>query len=290
MYPKISIVTPSFNQGSYIEECILSILNQGYPNLEYIIIDGGSTDNTIEIIKRYQSQLSFWISEKDSGLYEALNKGFEKTTGEILGWLNSDDILHRKSLFTIADIFSALPEVQWLQGYPSLIDNDGRIVFHQPPRYNKYDFFLKEYHDGTFIQQESTYWRRELWEEAGSHISMKYKYAGDFELWMRFFSIQKLYTTRAMIGAFRYRGEEQMSNKYYSSYMNECDLIVDEFSKLLTPDELSEKKKLKFLKFMKQKYPLLARVYFNRALGKYANNGNDIVFDVKQHKFKLNGN
>jgi glycosyltransferase involved in cell wall biosynthesis len=288
LYPKISIVTPTYNQGAYIEECIQSIVGQGYPNLDYIIIDGGSTDNTIDVIKKYQDQLSYWVSEKDNGLYDALNKGFKRATGKIFGWLNSDDILHRKSLFTIAEIFNTLPDVEWVQGYPTLIDQKGRIVFHQNPRFSKYDFFLKEYHDGSFIQQESTYWSRALWEKAGSHMSTKYKYAADFELWIRFFTLGKLYTTPAMIGAFRYRGEEQLSNRYFSEYMKECDLIIDEYSKLLKPDELSEIKKIKYLKSMRHRFPFLAKVYFNRALADCKKNENDIVFDVKRNIFKLN--
>jgi len=290
LIPKISIVTPTYNQGAFIEECIISVLEQDYPNLEYIIIDGGSTDNTLGIIKKYQSRIKYWISEKDTGMYDALNKGFKLATGDILGWLNSDDILHRKSLFTVAEIFSTLPEVQWMQGYPTLIDKEGRIVSHQHPRFNKYDFFLKEYHDGTFIQQESTYWTRALWEKAGSYVSTNYKYAGDFELWMRFFTIEKLYTTPAMIGAFRYRGEEQLSNRYFSEYMKECDLIIDEYSKLLKPEELSEIKKIKHLKSMRQRFPFLAKVYFNRALADCKINERHIVFDIKRNNFKLNSN
>ncbi len=96
-YPKISIVTPTFNQGNFIEESILSVIEQQYPNLEYIIMDGGSTDNTIEIIKKYESQLTYWVSQKDNGMYDALNRGFKRATGEIMGWLNSDDLLIRKS-------------------------------------------------------------------------------------------------------------------------------------------------------------------------------------------------
>lgn len=91
-YPKISIITPSYNQGKYLEDTILSVLGQNYPNLEYIIIDGGSTDNSVEIIKKYEPQLTSWISEKDNGQSDAINKGFTKATGEILAWLNSDDM------------------------------------------------------------------------------------------------------------------------------------------------------------------------------------------------------
>src|SRR5579863_3042816 len=90
-FPKISIITPTLNQGGYIEESILSVIGQKYPNLEYIIVDGGSTDNTLETIKKYEQYITYWVSQKDNGMYEALNHGFKKATGEIMGWLNSDD-------------------------------------------------------------------------------------------------------------------------------------------------------------------------------------------------------
>lgn len=105
-YPKISIVTPSFNQGKYIEQTILSILDQKYPNLEYIIIDGGSTDNSIEIIKKYESQIAFWVSEKDMGQAHAINKGLSHCTGQFFNWINSDDYLDEGALFTVAKNFT----------------------------------------------------------------------------------------------------------------------------------------------------------------------------------------
>jgi glycosyltransferase involved in cell wall biosynthesis len=226
-YPKISIVTPSFNKGSFIEKTIQSVLGQDYPNLEYIIIDGGSTDNSIDIIQKYQTSLKYWITEKDDGMYHAIQKGFGHSTGEIMGWLNSDDILHPKSLFTIAEMFSSFEEVEWIQGHPTVVDETGRIVYSRNARNNKFDFYKKKYRDGVFIQQESTYWRQSLWEKAGSHISTDYKYAGDFELWMRFFNYAKLYNTSAIIGAFRFSGEGQITNNHYDAYLNECDLIID---------------------------------------------------------------
>src|SRR5437870_5518796 len=101
--PRISMVTPSYNQGPFIRDTILSVLGQGYPNLEYLIIDGGSTDSTVEIIKEYEKHLSYRVSEKDNGQSHAINKGFRKATGEILMWLNSDDLLMPGALFFIAD-------------------------------------------------------------------------------------------------------------------------------------------------------------------------------------------
>lgn len=106
-YPKITIITPSYNQGQYIEETIRSILLQNYPNLEYIIIDGGSRDESIEIIKKYEPWLTYWVSEKDSGQSNAINKGFKRATGEIINWVNSDDILFSGSLHRVATYFTS---------------------------------------------------------------------------------------------------------------------------------------------------------------------------------------
>src|ERR1022692_1920792 len=185
-YPKISIVTATFNQASFIEETILSVLDQQYPNLEYIIIDGGSNDGTVDIIKKYEHCLAYWISEKDAGLYDALNKGFQKATGEIMSWLNSDDILHRRSLSMVASAFMDFPMIEWLGGVPSQIDEKGRSIWVgvETP-WNKYRYLNLDY---KYIQQEGIFWRRSLWEKSGGYISTEYEIASDLELWSRFFT------------------------------------------------------------------------------------------------------
>lgn len=266
-FPKISIVTATFNQGTYIEACILSIIEQKYPNLEYIIIDGGSTDNTVDIIKKYEQHITYWISEKDNGLYGALQCGFQKSTGEIMGWLNSDDLLTQNSLFTIADIFFNNPKIRWIQGLPCVADELGRIVYHRPQRSSKYPFYLKEYReDGIFIQQESTYWRRELWEESGATITEHYRYAGDFELWMRFFKYEVQYTTTALIGAFRIRKDKnQISTKNYSHYLDECDKIVDDFIKELNGSDITILEQIKNSKKRSLIKSLLKRIGLSKS-------------------------
>ena len=120
-WPKVSIVTPSFNQGHFIEETIRSVLDQDYPNIEYIIIDGGSTDDTVNVIKKYQGRLSYWESCRDRGQSHAINKGFEKCTGEIFNWLNSDDVLRPGSLRRIAERFVESPGIHLLCGSRAII-------------------------------------------------------------------------------------------------------------------------------------------------------------------------
>ena len=123
--PKISIVTPSFNQGRFLEETILSVLNQNYPNLEYLVIDGGSTDESVEIIKRYENRLTYWVSEKDRGQVHAINKGIERTTGAIFGFINSDDLYLPGTFAAVAEHFENHPQAEWVCG-DTIMFGEGR--------------------------------------------------------------------------------------------------------------------------------------------------------------------
>lgn len=224
-WPKISIVTPNFNGGMYLEETILSVLNQNYLNLEYIIIDGGSSDNSIDIIKKYEHKLFYWISEQDNGLYDAIQKGFEKATGEIMGWINSDDMYYPKAFFTVSEIFQ-FQEVNWLQGIPTHFDEIGRAVsVMEIRRWSKMNYYLGDFE---WIQQESVFWRRNLWEKAGGKMSTTMKYAGDFELWLRFFRYEKLYITTALLGGFRMRSSGQISLNFMDLYLKEVKERIDD--------------------------------------------------------------
>lgn len=226
-YPKITVVTPSFNQGAFLEYTILSILDQGYPNLEYIIIDGGSTDNSVEIIKKYEESFAYWVSEKDNGLYDALQKGFERSTGEIMCWINSDDMHHKKSLITVAELFSSMPKINWVMGANTFYDEDGKIFipdtdrfYHRWSKWRMYDL------DGKFIQQESVFWRRSLWEKAGGYVDISLSLAGDADLWLRFFRHDRLYTTTLVLSGFRMR-RNQMSKDNFKEYINELKMLVN---------------------------------------------------------------
>lgn len=234
LYPKITIVTPNFNGGTYLEQTIQSVLSQEYPNLEYIIIDGGSTDDSVAIIKKYESQLAYWVSEPDKGLYDAVQKGFEKSTGEIMAWINSDDLYHPKAFFTVAEIF-CLDGVNWLQGIPTVFDEMGRTVYIDSiKRWSKLDYYLGNFE---WIQQESVFWRRSLWESAGSKLADEMKYAGDLELWLRFFRYEKLYVTQALLGGFRQRSEGQLSMDFLDQYKAEARGKIKEEIENLIPKE-----------------------------------------------------
>lgn len=231
-YPKISIVTPSFNQGQYLESAINSVLLQGYPNLEYIIVDGGSTDNSVEIIKKYAHHLHFWCSEADDGHYSAVNKGFTKASGDIFAWLNSDDMYCPDAFSTVGAIFSQFPELAWLTTLKQLVwDIQGHCkLVKRIPGYSRQAFldgryFSRKFSGLGFIQQESTFWRRELWEKVGG-IRTEFNLAGDFDLWARFFIHEDLYGVDHPLGGFRVHDENRSRQK--KNYIFEAEQALEE--------------------------------------------------------------
>ena len=223
-YPRISIVTPNYNKKEFLEKAILSVLSQGYPNLEYIVIDGGSTDGSVEIIKRYEKDLAYWVSELDKGMYHAIKKGFEHSTGEIMAWINSDDMYHPNALFTVAQIFSDLPNISWLVGAQTHFNESSRTVKATSSAYFNHKSFLMGIYQ--WIQQETTFWRRSLYDRVGG-IRTNYRLAGDFDLWMRFSRYEKLFITDALIGGFRH-SEDQLSHQMEKYCEEVNDIIANE--------------------------------------------------------------
>jgi len=230
--PRISIVTPSFNQGEFLEATIQSVISQQYPNLEYILVDGGSTDASPAIIEKYRTHFHFSCSEPDGGHIAALNKGFGHATGEIMAWLNSDDMYFPWTLRSVASIMTAFPQIQWLTSVrPACWDYHGfcTAVEHQHPAFSKEAFL-----DGCYIapnpdrlgdmlalyppvQQESTFWRRSLWDKAGAHVRTEFKLAADFDLWGRFYEHADLYGTYAPLAGFRLQFAQKTSQ--WSDYV-----------------------------------------------------------------------
>lgn len=224
-FPKISIVTPSFNQGKFIEETIQSIEEQDYPNFEHVIIDGGSTDNTLKIIQKHQAKLKYFESKPDRGQSHAINKGFAHTDGEIMAWLNSDDILRPGALRLVASIFDNFPEVEWLTSLPSTINEDGyQIYLASPPLYLRWlikkGFYTRKL--GGFIMQEGTFWRRSLWEKAGGKLQ-EVPYTMDMKLWQEFAEHTPLYCVEACLASYRLNPERKNNDghRHYYQEMND---------------------------------------------------------------------
>jgi glycosyltransferase involved in cell wall biosynthesis len=207
--PTISIVTPSFNQGAYIEETIQSVLDQKYPKLEYVIQDGGSKDNTVAILEKYSAQLSAWESKADSGQTNAINKGFLLTTSDIMGWLNSDDILLPGTLHTVGRYFAMHPEVDVIYGNRVLIDADsmevGRWIL---PNHDHHILTWVDY-----VPQETLFWRRSLWEKIGSGLDESFRFAMDWDLLIRFREIGACFVhIPQFFGAFRVHQAQKTSS------------------------------------------------------------------------------
>lgn len=222
-YPKISIVTPSYNCKALIAQTIDSVLNQRYPNLEFIIIDGDSTDGTQQVLEQYSNLFAYWHSQKDQGQYDAINQGFAKSTGEIMGWLNADDMLLPNSLFVVAEIFKQQTKVEWISSLqPASWDANGYLAqVKSLPGFNRQAFLDGLYlpttaKKGYWLQQESTFWKRSLWGKAGSSIP-NYDLAGDFALWCKFYEYADLYGVSYPLGGFRMI--EGQRSEDYENYM-----------------------------------------------------------------------
>ena len=207
-YPKISIITVCFNMEKYIEQTIQSVLSQEYPNLEYIIVDGKSKDNTMNIVNKYKNKISKVISEPDNGMYHAIDKGIKASSGDIIAWINADDCYFPWTLQTVAFFFENNNNINWISGMSAFLDENRNltsIYTHAGAKSSK--AIANGWHrDGVYgyLQQESMFWRRDLYFQSGG-LNVKYKFAGDFELWTKFALKSDLVSVSIPLGAFMKR-------------------------------------------------------------------------------------
>ena len=205
--PLVSIVTPSYNQGQFLEETIRSVLDQDYPHIEYIIVDGGSTDDSLEIIRRYADRLAWWVSEPDRGQTDAINKGFTRAQGEILAWLNSDDTYLLHAVKEAVSFLQAYPEIGMVYGDANLVDEAGAIIGKFPARQTDYHRLRRGY---VHIPQQSSFFRADLWRQVGP-LDPTFYFAMDYDLWVRLSSIAPLQYHPRLWANFRLHGSGKTS-------------------------------------------------------------------------------
>lgn len=221
--PKISVITPSLNQGRYIERTIRSVLDQNYPNLEYIVVDGGSTDGTLEILKRYGSRLT-WISEKDSGQSDGINKGMRTATGDIIAYLNSDDAYTPGALATVAQYFAADPSLMWLTGRCRIMGEDDHEVRSVITAYK--NFLLEHYRYKLLlianpISQPATFWKKEVVEEIG-FFDPGEALVMDYDYWLRVGKRYQPAIVQKNLAAFRVHPQSKTSLGRFLMIQREC--------------------------------------------------------------------
>lgn len=180
-HPLVSIITPSFNQSRYIEATINSVLSQDYPNIEYMIVDGGSQDRTVEIVKKYENKLAWWVSEKDKGQTDAINKGFARAKGEILAWLNSDDTYEPGAISAAVKYLQEHPEAGMVYGDCNFINEDGRVIGKFGAAQTNQKLLRQGY---VHIPQQTMFFRAELWKQVGP-LDPSFYFAMDYDLWTR---------------------------------------------------------------------------------------------------------
>ena len=179
--PLVSIITPSFNQARYIEATIQSVLGQDYPRIEYIVIDGGSSDGTVDLLKKYDHKLAYWVSEKDKGQTDAINKGFARATGDILAWINSDDTYEPGAIAAAVKYLQEHPEAGMVYADCNFINEDGRVIGRFGSAQTDYRLLRQGY---VHIPQQTMFFRADLWKQVGP-LDPSFYFAMDYDLWTR---------------------------------------------------------------------------------------------------------
>jgi glycosyltransferase involved in cell wall biosynthesis len=223
--PRISVVTPSYNHARFLERTVRSVLDQGYPDLELIVVDGGSTDGTVDILKRYGDRLR-WVSERDEGQADAINKGMGMASGEVLAFLNSDDCYEPGALLTVGRHFAEHPETLWLTGFCRIIDEEDR-EFRKPITAWK-NFLLRRYGYRMLlvtnpVSQPATFWRRRAMDEAGP-FDRRQQFVMDYDFWLRVGRIRPPAVLERYLAAFRVHASSKTSSSFLRSFRHELDV------------------------------------------------------------------
>jgi glycosyltransferase involved in cell wall biosynthesis len=250
--PKVTIVTPSYNQADFLEETMLSVLNQTYPNIEYIVVDGGSTDGSVDIIKKYEDRLVWWVSEPDNGQSDAINKGFSHATGQIYNWLNSDDILYPEAVSVAVHFMQKYPQYELVYGDRVVIDNKGRILdVFEPVSVSKRmaRFALR-------IPQETTFFTSRIWHKVGG-LNTELHFVMDSDLWYRFLEETRFFHIPVFMGAYRNHDE---SKSVYGLGKEKSDKAMEEI-KYLRKNYSSILSDYSFLRKMVRYFNLIRQAY-----------------------------
>lgn len=239
--PRITLITPSFNQGKYIEQTILSVLEQDYPNLEYIIYDGGSKDETPDIIRKYEKQISFWASEPDKGQSDAINKGLQRATGDVFNWLNSDDILEKDALHEIGKAF-AENEILSFNGVCRTF-NDGDYKTTVDTTYTSFASSVEKTISKVSMGQPSQFYSLKAIREIGNCVNTALSHSMDKELWLRFlfrFGTEKVMFTNSVLSSFRLHGESKTVSLYELFRKDDYAIYHSIFEQFNAPDFLKK--------------------------------------------------
>ena len=298
MYKKISVVIPCYNSFEFIEKTLTSIVSQQYPNLELIIVDGGSTDGTLEIIKKFDKYIDVLISEEDNGQYDAVRKGLAESKGDILCWLNSDDIYMPWTFELVNNFFINNEGFMWISGSSLLIDEKGVPMFtsHNISSKNSKDIkkglFRKNYLG--YLQQEGMFWKKELYD-ISEGLSLNYSLAADFELWTKFARIAEVVSVSAPLAGFRIQKHNRsivLSEKYEQEVKEIIDLINKNklINKIFNPNKLFSIifRALKWRKSYIYSYSLILKKWtlsMNR-LPVFLNTISQLIFEINSIKKK----
>ncbi|MBE0626765.1 MAG: glycosyltransferase [Burkholderiales bacterium] len=229
---KISVVTTVLNAAPYVEQTVRSVIGQNDPNLEYIVLDAGSTDGTFEKLDHFAQEISILESSPDKGQYHAIQAGLSRSSGDIMAWINADDTYLPWAFSVVREIFANFPEVAWIIGLPAHVNRRGQMTRlagqagSYPRQYIQNGWFRPPL--AGYLQQESIFWRRSLWDAAGGRLDLALEYAADFELWTRFSSSADLVAVSVPLAAFRHRRGEQRSSLGIEEYEREVQQVCSQ--------------------------------------------------------------